>query len=155
MQHMNNDKNINFFLKEKEGDHEKDNEEDIQKMMEEFTGLTEPDINSDRKTSVKNGIDLSSNYCIDYNLINSHLNDLNEIIYNMSTVKDLLKICSYYGIDKNIKSSKCKKQDIIYTIAYFESLPENIEIVKQRKKMWEYMRELLHDKKMNQYILWK
>jgi len=70
------------------------------------------------------------------------------------TVKDLLKICHYYGIDKSVKSSKCKKQDIISTLLYFESLPENFELVQKRNKMWAYITELSNDSKMKQFIFW-
>jgi hypothetical protein len=70
------------------------------------------------------------------------------------TVKDLLKICHYYGIDKNVKASKCKKQDIISTLLYFESLPENFEIVQKRNRMWAYITELSNDSKMKQFVIW-
>jgi hypothetical protein len=70
------------------------------------------------------------------------------------TVKDLLKICHYYGIDKSVKASKCKKTDIISTLLYFESLPENCELVEKRNRMWAYIRELSNDSKMKQFILW-
>jgi hypothetical protein len=83
---------------------------------------------------------------------NSHYN--NEVYYNECTIKELLKICEYYDIDKNVKAAKCKKQDIISTIVYFESLSENCEIVSKRNKMWAYMAELLYDSKMKKYILW-
>jgi hypothetical protein len=76
-----------------------------------------------------------------------------ELFYNEYTIKDLLKISNYYGLDKDIKISKCKKQDIISTIVYFESLPENYEIVRKRHKMWAYITELLNDSKMKKYII--
>ena len=69
------------------------------------------------------------------------------------TVKELLKICSYYGIDKSIK--KYKKQDIIATICYFESLPENDIIVQKRYMMWKNIYELLNDPIMKKYIIWQ
>lgn len=72
----------------------------------------------------------------------------------VNTIKDLLKICQYYGIDKDIKASKCKKQDIISTIVFFESLPENVKIVNKRHKMWACISELLSDPKMKKYIIW-
>jgi hypothetical protein len=65
-----------------------------------------------------------------------------------------MKICCYYGIDKNIKSSKCKKQDIISTIVFFEGQIENTEIVSKRHNMWAYMTELIADPKMRAYLLW-
>ena len=78
-----------------------------------------------------------------------------ELYYNEAcTVKDLLKICHYYGIDKSVKSSKCKKQDIISTLLYFESLPENFEIVQKRNRMWAYITELSNDSKMKQFVIW-
>ena len=78
-----------------------------------------------------------------------------ELYYNEAcTVKDLLKICHYYGIDKNVKASKCKKQDIISTLLYFESLPENFEVVQKRNRMWAYITELSNDSKMKQFVIW-
>lgn len=75
--------------------------------------------------------------------------------YNMKyTLKDLMKICNYYGISKNIKASKCKKQDIIETIVYYENCIENSEIVYKRHKMWAYITELLNNPRMKQYIIW-
>jgi hypothetical protein len=79
---------------------------------------------------------------------------INYDTYENYTVKDLLKICSYYGIDKNIKSAKCKKQDIIFNLVYFESLFENAEIVQKRQESWNSIYILLNDPKMKKYILW-
>ena len=79
----------------------------------------------------------------------------NETYYNEKyTIKELMKICSYYGIDKDIKSAKCRKMDIIVTIVFFEAQPENSEIVSQRNNMWAYMTELATDPKMRKYLLW-
>lgn len=77
-----------------------------------------------------------------------------ETYYSEFTVKELLKICSYYGIDKDVKATKCKKNDIVSTIVYYESLPENYEIVEKRVRFWEYIDEMLNDSKMKKYILW-
>jgi hypothetical protein len=78
-----------------------------------------------------------------------------ELYYNEAcTVKDLLKICHYYGIDKSVKASKCKKQDIITTLLYFESQPENYELVQKRNRMWAYITELSNDSKMKQFVIW-
>jgi hypothetical protein len=70
------------------------------------------------------------------------------------TVKSLLKICDYYNIEKDIKVTKCKKQDILAAILDFESSPDNAEIVKCRYKLWSCMEILLNDNKMKKYILW-
>jgi Zn-dependent peptidase ImmA (M78 family) len=78
-----------------------------------------------------------------------------ELYYDQEyTVKELLKICKYYGIDKELKASKCKKQDIVSTIIYFEGQPENYEIVEKRHKMWAFITELLEDTKMKNYLIW-
>lgn len=128
-----NDENIIFYFNEED---KEDKEKDIEKMMYEFEGLEE---NLDENLDI--GED--NNYVFDDKLS----------IYQEYTTKDLLKICNYYGIDKHIKSSKCKKQDIISTLVYFESLTENTKIVQQRNKMWAYMIEMLNDTKMKQYII--
>ena len=77
-----------------------------------------------------------------------------ELFYQEQTIKYLLKISNYYGLNKDIKNSKCKKQDIIATIVYFESLPENINIVNKRNRMWVCMSELYNDLKMKKFIIW-
>ena len=78
-----------------------------------------------------------------------------EAYYDAHTIKELMKICQYYDLAKNVKSAKCKKQDIVATILFFEAQPENKKIVNKRHKMWAYMRELTNDPKMKEYlILW-
>ena len=76
------------------------------------------------------------------------------LFYNELNIKSLIKICEYYGIDKFVKASKCKKQYIIDTIIFFENQIENYEIVEKRHRMWAYMTELMNDKYMNKYIIW-
>jgi hypothetical protein len=76
------------------------------------------------------------------------INNYNEN-YN---VKDLIKICDYYGITKNMQ--KPKKIDIIYLILFFENAGENIQIVLKRKQLWHYINELKSDKMMKKYVLW-
>jgi hypothetical protein len=143
----NNNDNITFFLQEKDDD--KNNEEDIQKMMEEFTGLSDPD---DAQKDINEYISFDDNSNMEYFLHKSNYGN-DELFYEEYTVKDLLKICNYYGLDKDIRTSKCKKQDIIATIVYFESLPENFKIVEKRNRMWAYITELLHDPKMKKYVI--
>jgi len=141
MTDCNND-NITFFLGEKED--KTNTEEDIKKMMEDFNSLTEDE----------NQFGLLDNYDMEYFLQKSNFGN-DELFYEQEyTIKELIKICSYYGLDKDIRTSKCKKQDIISTIIYFESLPENVEIVQKRNRMWAYISELLHDTKMKKYIIW-
>ena len=77
-----------------------------------------------------------------------------EAYYEAHTVKELMKICEYYDLAKNVKGAKCKKQDIVATVVFFEAQPENKEIVNSRNKMWAYMRELANDQKMKPYLIW-
>lgn len=100
----------------------------------------------------ENNTDVNVNVDI-FNWMNNNLN-IHLDNYEEYTVKELMKISSYYDIDKYIKSAKCKKQDIIHTIRYFESLPENAEIVQRRQELWNYIFILSNDSKMKKYILW-
>jgi hypothetical protein len=131
--------NISFLLDENDDD--KNNEDDIKKMMYEFTHLDEVE-------------QKKNNECLKSWLYDNYEYIKDESFYEEYTIKDLLKICSYYGIDKNVKTSKCKKQDIISTIVYFESLPENFYIVQKRNTLWRYIDELLNDPKMKRFIIW-
>jgi hypothetical protein len=144
--------NISFFLEEKHVDNSETKNNEILKMLNEL------ETNDDELTN--NIYDINNNNVDDfYNELiyftNKKFYCHDETYYDIEyTVKELIKICEYYEIDKNIKASKCKKQDIIATIVYFESLPENIILVQKRHNMWAYMRELFNDSKMKKYILW-
>jgi DNA polymerase III delta prime subunit len=133
-----------FFLLDEKDDKDKNNEDEIKNMMYEFTNLSE--LEEQDNEYLKSWLyDNDDNY--------GYIND--ESFYEKEyTIKDLLKICNYYGIDKNVKMSKCKKQDIISTIVYFESLPENFHIVQKRNTLWKYVNELLNDPKMKKFIIW-
>jgi hypothetical protein len=132
---MNNlNDNIIFFLEEKIEKPHNTTDIEIQKMLSEFE-----EEEFEEYMPPNNEFESSELYYYD----------------NEYTIKDLLKICEYYTIDKDIKASKCKKLDIISTIVFFESLPENFEIVQKRNKMWIYMSELINDQKMKKYVIWK
>ncbi len=76
------------------------------------------------------------------------------INYNENfTVKELLHICDYYGISKELKAKKCNKEVIIQFLVDFESKAVNAEIVCKRQNMWFYMNELKNDKFMKKYII--
>lgn len=127
--------NITFFLEEKVDNTSLANDSEIQNMLKEFEdefNKEEDEFNKEAFDSVDKGA-----------------------FAPVDTVKDLLKICQYYGIDKDIKASKCKKQDIISTIVFFESLPENVKIVNKRHKMWACISELLSDPKMKKYLIFQ
>lgn len=137
-----NSENISFFLEEKEK--EKESEEN----NENFLSQILQDLNNDEDDIMDFNPKLM--YYMDKEFYGN-----DELYYNQEyTIKDLLKICQYYDIEKNIKSSKCKKQDMISTIVYFESLPENYELVKKRNLMWAYMNELSNNNKMKKYLIW-
>jgi hypothetical protein len=70
------------------------------------------------------------------------------------TVKQLLTICEYYGIDKIFKKNKCNKEEIIHHLMVFESEPDNAEIVLKRQIMWFYLNELKKDKFTKKFVLW-
>jgi len=132
--------NITFFLKEKDCNITNDDADDaIQKMMEELN----EHINATNLTTWIDDIEEDVNP-----FFNGALS-----LYKEHTIKDLLKICNYYGIEKNIKVLKSKKQQIIHALIYFESLPENFEIVEKRYRMWSCIAELLNDSKMKKYII--
>jgi len=74
-------------------------------------------------------------------------------------VKQLLRICDYYGIEyygtiKDIRINKCNKSDVIHTLIIYENNIENQERVNKRKKLWHYINELKNDKFMKKYVLW-
>ena len=151
---METNKNITFFLEDSINNDLclNNNEEIINQMMNEFNS-----IDDEKYMNYIDSID-SIDSIDDGNYMNDNVSmkDLNYFIqkelycgndnlyYNEKyKLKDLMKICEYYGIAKNVKASKCKKQDIISTIIYFENSLDNYDIVLKRHKMWAYMTELL------------
>jgi len=70
------------------------------------------------------------------------------------TLKQLLLICEYYGLLKEIKINKLKKQDIIEQLILFENNSDHLDIVTTRKKLWRYLTELKKDKMMQRFIIW-
>lgn len=141
-----NKANISFFLEDISTEELEENNLELEKMMSEFD-MECQDFNF---TNVNDELkDLS--YFIKKDLYNGN----NEYYYNEEyKIKDLLKICQYYGIASSVKAAKCKKQDIVSTIVYFEGQPENYEIVEKRHKMWAFVTELLEDTKMKSYLIW-
>ena len=65
------------------------------------------------------------------------------------TLKDLQKIAEYYEISHR---KQCKVE-LVETIVGFEDNSENAELVKQRKKMWFYMKCIKDDKKLRQFLI--
>jgi hypothetical protein len=148
-----NANNITFFFEDLViGE---DNSLELEKMMQEFDEDTSTNTNNNNTTTNF----YNANICeelsdLSYFIKKNFYIGNDELYYNEEyKIKDLLNICKYYGIVKNVKASKCKKQDIISTIIYFENSPENYEMVEKRHKMWAYMTELLEDPKTRSYLL--
>ena len=149
MSNTNTNTNISFLLEDIEDIEDKDEINKLYSFIDDDTNNEIQDVNnisnsnSNIKTNLIYYIEKSVFTCED------------ETYYNEKyTIKELMKICAYYGIDKDIKSAKCRKMDIIVTIVFFEAQPENAEIVTQRNNMWAYMTELATDPKMRKYLLW-
>lgn len=152
---MNQENNISFLLEDNESSATNDEEINllIAEMMREFEigDLNEEIKDENQGIDIDIDIDIKSEYFCKKDIYFGN----EELYYDQEyTVKDLMKICQYYDISKNIKASKCKKQDIISTIVYFESQDENYDIMQQRHKMWSHMSELMADPKMRCYLLW-
>ena len=142
---MDPEENITFFFEDTDLATAEDNSLELEKMMQEF----QLDDNDNTNNFVSSNESLSDqSYFIKKNFYSGN----DEYYYNEEyKIKDLLKICQYYGLAKFVKA--LKKQDIISTIIYFENTPENYEMVEKRHKMWAYMTELLEDPKMRSYLL--
>ena len=102
------------------------------------------------------------NFLDDFNFTNE-INDLNNegivevmfVDYKLNyTVKELLLICEYYGIAKELKINKCCKDIIIQILVDFENNPLNNTIVLRRQEMWRCINILKNDKFMKKYVLW-
>jgi len=146
----NENQNISFFLEEKG---EKEDEQEGKKENVEDFNLTTMINEMDDLLQYK-GTDNNNSELLYYVEKSVFVNE-DETYYNQKyTLKDLMKICCYYGIDKNIKASRCRKPDIIATIVFFEGQPENAMVVCKRHNMWAYMKELMTDPKMRAYLMW-
>jgi hypothetical protein len=119
-----------------------------------FFSLDESD-QSDDSNEIPNFLD-------DFNFTNE-INDLNNegiievmfLDYKLNyTVKELLLICEYYGISKEMKTNKYNKDVIINVLVDFENNPINIKVVSKRQSMWYCIDKLKNDKFMKKYVLW-
>jgi hypothetical protein len=148
---MSKEDNITFFLQDTIVEDLEENNLELEKMMSDFDTEYQNEYQYEYQNMNINDELKDLSYFIKKDLYNGN----NEYYYNEEyKIKDLLKICQYYGIATSIKAAKCKKQDIVSTIVYFESLPENYEMVEKRHKMWAFVTELLEDTKMKSYLIW-
>ena len=127
----NKDTNITFFL-EDDAIATYDNEFNIHDFMDDMEDFEDVKLDEEEDLKIPQLINYNENY----------------------TVKELLLICDYYGIAKELKANKCNKDVIIQFLVDFESRPINIELVFKRQNLWFYMDELKKDKFMKKYVLW-
>jgi len=126
----NENENITFFLNDDGAYFDSEDDIDIAKLQNELNNVDISSIQDDEIYLIMKDYELNFN------------------------VKQLLLICEYYGISKDIRVNKLKKQDIIEQIILFEKNMENIEITIKRKEMWYYMSELKNDKMMKKFVIW-
>ena len=127
----NNNSNENVFFSLDESD-QSENSNEIPNFLDDFDFSNEiNDLNNEGIIEV-----ISVDYKINY------------------TVKELLLMCEYYGIAKELKNNKCCKDVIIHFLVDFESNPLNNTIVLRRQEMWRYINILKNDKIMKKYVLW-
>jgi hypothetical protein len=74
---------------------------------------------------------------------------INEYGYSETNIKNINTICDYY----KIKKGKLSKKQKIMQIIIFENNFNNIDIVENRKMLWEYVKIIKSDKFLQQYIL--
>jgi len=127
------DENITFVLEKDECDDE--DQVNIDNLMSEFN-----DIKMSQKTYNEEETDDMYASITDYD--------------ENYTIKQLLQICEYYGLIKEIRAAKGKRLDVIGALVMFESNSENGAKVYRRKQMWHYMNELRSDKFMKKFVFW-
>jgi len=69
--------------------------------------------------------------------------------YNKLPIKNINLICDYY----KIKRGKLSKKEKIMEIIFFENNINNIDIVENRKLLWEYVKIIKTDKFLKNYII--
>ena len=128
-----NNENIDNF-------NNKDDENELESILKEINDFSYTEFENNN-----NGNDWYSNSILIAKSIDYDTN------YN---VKQLLTICDYYGLLKEVKMNKFKKPELILFLLDFEENMENSLIVYKRKQLWYFMEELKNDKFMKKYILW-
>lgn len=133
MADIKNEENITFFLNDEMVCDDDDELTDLYKLQNEL-----------------NEIEIYGNSGDESDDIFLEMKDY-EMNYN---VKQLMLICEYYDILKDVRTNKLKKQDIIEQILLFEKNVENVEITMKRKELWYYINELKNDKIMKKFVIW-
>ena len=167
--------NIHFFFNEKEKEKEKDDDKILRHSFDVDNNNNNDNDNDEDTMSTSSSSSPLNNDCLvnieqlmyNFEQVSANLNKLQcsaqyvhddyatGLInhYNDNyNVKELLKICEYYGINKTV--NKSKKMEIVYFIIIFENAGENCPVVMKRKQMWHYMDELKQDKFMKKHVIW-
>jgi len=120
---------------------------------EYYQNINNPDVDSD-KNELEYILKEIDEYSLDCNY-NTETQILAKTLHYDTnyTTKQLLIICDYYGLLKEVKINKFKKPDIISLLLDFEENMSNSLIVYKRKQLWYFMEELKNDKFMKKYIL--
>ena len=72
-----------------------------------------------------------------------------ELEFNDYNLKELIKFCDYYKIPRK----KLKKQEVIKELILFETNEKNIELVENRRTLWEYFLTLKNDPYFKKFII--
>ena len=104
------------------------------------------DDNNDNNDDDNNDDDNNDNI---KNLIYNEEKIIDEYEYNELPIKNINLICDYY----KIKRGKLSKKQKIIEIIFFENNMNNIDIVENRKLLWEYVKIVKTDKFLKNYIL--
>lgn len=131
--------NIDEESNNKHDKHDEDDENELESILKEINDFSYSEIGNNNEndwystsTLIAKSIDYDTNY----------------------NVKQLLTICDYYGLLKEVKINKFKKPELILFLLDFEENMENSLIVYKRKQLWYFIEELKNDKFMKKYILW-
>lgn len=131
-----------------------------------FFSIDDKDIQDTQENNQNNKepdkLSLLLNEINNYDFVNQTNNLFNKDIFETMcygykinyTVKELLLICDYYGIAKEMKVNKYNKDEIINVLVQFENNPINNDIFMRRQSMWYYVEQLKNDKFMKKYVLW-
>jgi hypothetical protein len=83
------------------------------------------------------------------NLIYNEEKIIDDYEYNELPIKNINLICDYY----KIKKGKLSKKEKIMQIIFFENNIENIDVVENRKLLWEYVKIIKTDIFLKNHIL--
>jgi len=97
---------------------------------------------------------LRNKLCMDTDEASNVVSSLHNEQYHHYKVRELMTICDYYGVSREIKMNKLNKEEIIEFIVSFEHDIENADIVYRRQTMWFYLHELKNDKFMKKFIFY-